>query len=65
MNALTHLIISSIVAGWLIVIALVSVQNASLVSVKFLYWNAIDLPWGFILGGMVAIGFVIGGLAIV
>jgi uncharacterized integral membrane protein len=56
-----NLIISAIVAIWISLIALISVQNASLVSLKFVFWNSIDLPWGLVLAGAVATGFAIGG----
>jgi uncharacterized integral membrane protein len=56
-----NLLISAIVATWVFVIALLSVQNASIVSLKFLFWQSIDLPWGLVLAGMVAIGWMIGG----
>jgi lipopolysaccharide assembly protein A len=56
-----NLLISAIIAVWIAFIALVSVQNASLVSLKFLFWNSIELPWGLLLAGGVATGFLIGG----
>jgi lipopolysaccharide assembly protein A len=52
---------STIPALWIVAIALLSVQNASLVSLKFLMWRSIDLPWGLVLAGGVGIGFAIGG----
>jgi uncharacterized integral membrane protein len=58
---MTNLIISTIAAGWIGFIALLSVQNASLVHLKFLFWQSIDLPWGLLLAGMVGFGFIIGG----
>ncbi|WP_310422386.1 LapA family protein [Chamaesiphon sp. VAR_48_metabat_135_sub] len=58
---MTNLIISTIAATWIALIALLSVQNASLVSLKFVFWRSIDLPWGLVLAGAVAIGFTIGG----
>ena len=61
MNRLTHLAISTIAASWIVGIALLSVQNASIVNLKFLFWRSIDLPWGLVLAGMVGIGFIIGG----
>ncbi len=61
MNALTNLIISAIVAVWVVTIALLSVQNASLVNLKFLFWQSIDLPWGLVLAVVVGIGLIIGG----
>jgi lipopolysaccharide assembly protein A len=56
-----NLIISTIAAAWIATIALLSVQNASLVNLKFVFWNSIDLPWGLVLAGAVELGFLIGG----
>jgi lipopolysaccharide assembly protein A len=56
-----NLVISTIAAIWIVLIALLSVQNASLVSLKFVFWRSIDLPWGLVLAGAVALGFIIGG----
>ena len=58
---MTNLIISTIAAIWIAVIALISVQNASLVSIQFVQWKSIDLPWGLVLAGAVALGFLVGG----
>jgi uncharacterized integral membrane protein len=59
--AMTKLLISIIAAAWIAFIALISVQNASIVNLKFVFWNSIDLPWGLVLAGGVALGFIIGG----
>jgi uncharacterized integral membrane protein len=59
-SAMTNLIISTIAAIWIGVIALISVQNASLVSINFAIWKSIDLPWGLVLAGAVALGFLVG-----
>ncbi|WP_373544169.1 lipopolysaccharide assembly protein LapA domain-containing protein [Chamaesiphon sp.] len=56
-----NLVISTIAATWITLIALISVQNASLVSLRFVFWKSIDLPWGLVLAGAVALGFIIGG----
>jgi uncharacterized integral membrane protein len=61
MSVLTNLIISTIVAAWIVTIALLSVQNASLINLKFVFWQSIDLPWGLVLAGAVGVGFLIGG----
>jgi lipopolysaccharide assembly protein A len=61
MSAMTNLIISTIVAAWVVTLALLSVQNASIVSLKFVFWQSIDLPWGLVLAGAVGFGFIIGG----
>jgi lipopolysaccharide assembly protein A len=56
-----NLIISTIAALWIVAIALLSVQNASLVSLNFLGWRSIDLPWGLVLAAGLGVGFAIGG----
>jgi lipopolysaccharide assembly protein A len=61
MNRLTNLLISIIAAIWIALIALISVQNASVVSIKFVFWKSIDLPWGLVLAGAVALGLILGG----
>ena len=58
---MTNLVISTIAAAWIALIALISVQNASLVSLRFVFWKSIDLPWGLVFAGAVALGFIIGG----
>ncbi|AFY92499.1 lipopolysaccharide assembly protein LapA domain-containing protein [Chamaesiphon minutus] len=58
---MTNLIISTIAAACVVVMALISVQNASLVSLRFVFWRSIDLPWGLVLAGAVALGLIIGG----
>lgn len=58
---MTNFIISTIAAVWVVAIALLSVQNATVVSLKFLVWRSIELPWGLILAGAVGSGFVLGG----
>ncbi len=61
MTPFTNLIISAIVTAWIVAIALLSVQNATIVSIKFLFWESVQLPWGLILAGAVGIGFLLGG----
>jgi uncharacterized integral membrane protein len=58
---MVNLVVSVIAAVWIALIALLSVQNASLVTVQFIFWKSIELPWGIILAAAVAIGFLIGG----
>jgi lipopolysaccharide assembly protein A len=58
---MTNLIISTLAAAGVVAMALISVQNASLVSLQFVFWKSIDLPWGLVLAGAVALGFIIGG----
>ena len=58
---MVNVVVSTIAAIWIILIALISVQNASLVSINFVVWKSIDLPWGLVLAGGVALGFLLGG----
>jgi uncharacterized integral membrane protein len=58
---MAKLVISIIAAVWIALIALISVQNATIVNLKFVFWQSIDLPWGLVLAIAVALGFVIGG----
>lgn len=61
MNIITNLLIATIVAIAIVVIALLSVQNATLVSVKFLTLHSIDLPWGLVLAIFIGVGLLLAG----
>ena len=52
------LLISLIMAGWISAIALVSVQNATPVSLRFLAFQSVQLPMGLVLAFSAAIGMV-------
>ena len=52
------LLISLIMAGWVSAIALVSVQNATPVSLRFLTFQSVQLPMGLVLAFSAAIGMV-------
>ncbi|MBD2327368.1 DUF1049 domain-containing protein [Alkalinema sp. FACHB-956] len=51
-------LLSTIVALWTIVIAVIAMQNAEPVSLKFLGLESIPMPFGFVFALMVAIGMV-------
>jgi uncharacterized integral membrane protein len=51
-------------AVWVVAMAIVSVQNATPVSLKFLFVESVELPFGVVLSLGVAAGMVIGGGAI-
>ncbi|NER34732.1 MAG: DUF1049 domain-containing protein [Oscillatoria sp. SIO1A7] len=57
------LLISSIAAFWVVAIAIVSVQNATLVSLQFLGLRSIQIPVGVVLAASVGVGMVGGALA--
>lgn len=50
-----------IVAIWIVAIALLSVQNATLVSLKFLFWQTVPLPAGLLLAIALGSGLLLGG----
>ena len=60
MKTFANLLSSLIVAGWLGAIALLSIQNIKPVSLKFLYFESIELPVGLVLAFSVGLG-IIGG----
>jgi uncharacterized membrane protein YciS (DUF1049 family) len=62
MKSLTTLIISAILAVWIIAIAILSVQNATEVSLKFLAYESIRLPVGVVLALSAAAGALIGAV---
>lgn len=46
MKSIANLLISLIVTGWVSAIAIVSVQNATPISLKFLGFQSIQMPFG-------------------
>ncbi|NES19551.1 MAG: DUF1049 domain-containing protein [Symploca sp. SIO3E6] len=60
MKTFANLLSSLIVAGWLGAISLLSIQNIKPVSLRFLYFESIELPVGLVLAFSVGLG-IIGG----
>ena len=56
MKAFTNLLTSLIVSGWISAIAILSVQNYTAVSVKFLTFESIEMPVGIVLALAVGVG---------
>jgi uncharacterized integral membrane protein len=50
-----------IVAIWIVAAALLSVQNATPVSLKFLIWQSVPLPAGLLLAIALSSGILLGG----
>jgi uncharacterized integral membrane protein len=61
MTLLINLLLSMLVAIAIVFVALLSVQNATLVSVKFLTLQSIDLPWGLVLAIFAGMGLLLAG----
>lgn len=63
MKAFANLLTSLIIAGWISAIAILSIQNFTPVSLKFLSFETIQLPVGIVLAFSVAVGVVGGAIA--
>ena len=59
---INNLIISLIIGFWLILVAVFSIQNVTLVSLQFLIFKSIQIPVGVLLSFCLAGGFLLGGL---
>ncbi|HIK11177.1 MAG TPA: LapA family protein [Oscillatoriaceae cyanobacterium M33_DOE_052] len=53
-----NILISTIISAWVVGIAILSVQNATLVSLRFLGMQSADLPAGIVLSVSVAVGLI-------
>ncbi|MGL4622606.1 DUF1049 domain-containing protein [Chroococcidiopsis sp.] len=58
MKSLASLLTSSVVAVWIVAISLLSMQNADQIRLKFLRYQTIQLPVGFVLAVSAGVGVV-------
>ncbi|WP_250125545.1 LapA family protein [Chroococcidiopsis sp. CCMEE 29] len=58
MTALSNLLTSLILAIWVVAIAILSVQNATPVSLRFLNFQSIQLPVGLVLAFSAGVGLI-------
>jgi uncharacterized integral membrane protein len=56
MKSFANLLISLVIAVWVIAIAIISVQNATPISLRFLGFQSIQIPFGLVLAFCVAVG---------
>ncbi len=63
MKTLANLLTSLILAAWIGAIAILAIQNFTLVSLKFLAFESIQLPVGIVLAFSVGIGVIGGAIA--
>ncbi|PAX55913.1 lipopolysaccharide assembly protein LapA domain-containing protein [Brunnivagina elsteri] len=56
MKTIANLLTSLIIAFWVIAIAVLSVQNAEPISLKFLSFQSIQIPFGLVLAFSAGIG---------
>ncbi|MBV6626396.1 MAG: LapA family protein [Rivularia sp. (in: Bacteria)] len=62
MKTTVNLLLSIILAFWIMAIAIVSVQNATPVSLRFLTFESIQIPVGLVLTFFVALGMIAASL---
>ena len=58
MRTLANLLTSLVLAIWVVVIAILSVQNATPVSLKFLNFQSVQLPLGLVLAFSAGLGII-------
>ncbi len=63
MKTIANLLTSLVLASWVMAIAILSVQNAAPVSLKFLTFESIQLPVGLVLAFSAVVGII--GMALV
>ena len=63
MKTIANLITALIVTNWIIAIAILSVQNYTLVSLRFLSFESIQLPVGIVLAFSIGVGVMGGAIA--
>lgn len=62
MNTITSFLGSTIVAGWIVTMAVFAIQNVNPVALKFLQFQSIKLPVGILLAFCLGFGFFLGSL---
>ena len=62
MKIFANFISSLIFAIWVSAIAIFSIQNIQLVSVKFFVWQSIQIPVGVLLAICAGVGIILGSL---
>lgn len=58
MKLIASLLTSLILAAWVAAIALISVQNASPVALRFLNFQLVEMPFGLVLAFSAALGII-------
>lgn len=64
MKTVLPLLINIIIAAWVAIVAIISVQNATPVSLQFMIFESIEMPVGVVLAFGLAVGLVLGAIAV-
>ncbi len=62
MKQVINLINALIISFWLIVVAVLSIQNVDGISLKFLVWQSIEIPLGVLLSFALGCGVILGAI---
>ncbi len=62
MNTITNFMAASIVAGWIMTMAVFSIQNITPVTLRLFTFESIRLPVGVLLAFCLGVGFFLGAL---
>jgi uncharacterized integral membrane protein len=63
-TVMNKVLLTVIPAVWVVAMAIASVQNATPIRLKFFAFESVELPFGVVLSFCVAVGMVIGAVAI-
>lgn len=63
MRTIANLLLAAVLAGWLIFVATLSIQNITPVSLKFFTLRSVEIPFGVLLTFSVGAGLGIGAIA--
>ncbi len=62
MRAIANLLTAIILSTCLLLVAAVSIQNVTPLSLRFLTWESVQIPFGIILTAAVAVGLLLGAV---
>ncbi|TVQ44934.1 MAG: LapA family protein [Gloeocapsa sp. DLM2.Bin57] len=62
MKNLANLIAATLIMGWIVSVAVFSIQNIQPVSISFLVWESITMPIGVLLAFCVGFGLILGAI---
>ncbi|WP_071525263.1 lipopolysaccharide assembly protein LapA domain-containing protein [Spirulina subsalsa] len=62
MRTLSNVLISVLITAWFVTIAVISIQNITPVSLNFLTFSSVEIPFGVLLTFGVGVGLLIGAM---
>ncbi|TVQ58161.1 MAG: DUF1049 domain-containing protein [Spirulina sp. DLM2.Bin59] len=62
MRAIANLLTATILGTCLLLVATVSIQNITPLTLRFLTWESVEIPFGIVLTATLALGLLLGAL---